>query len=121
MSLLGDVMGLTDAELVRDQDGSIAEFGRSCDLVLGWDVPTSGMLELLAAGVPVMQALFRRLGPQEWRSVDAGVVPQLMLDDLLPRLEAMRTGPMALWSFAREQASRCAERAAGAKPLRAWL
>lgn len=121
MSLLGDQMGITDAELVRDQEGSIADFGRACDLVLGWDVPTSGMLELLAAGVPVVQALFRRLGPQEWRSVDASVVPQLMQDDLLPRLEAMRTDPMALWRFARDQASQCAERAAGALPLRAWL
>ena len=121
MSLLGDVLELTDAELVRDQEGSIADFGRGCDLVLGYDVPTSGMLELLAAGVPCMQALCRRLGPQEWRSLDAEVVPQLMLDDLAPRLAQFHRDGLALWQFGHAQASQCAARAAAARPLRAYL
>lgn len=121
MSLLGDVLGITDAELVRDQEGSIGEFGRACGLVLGYDVPTSGMLELLAAGVPVLQALCRRLGPQEWRALDGEVVPQLMLDALLPRLETFRTDALALWQFGHQQASRCVAKAAPALPLRAHL
>lgn len=121
MSLLGDVLQISDAELVRDQEGSIADFGRGCDLVLGYDVPTSGMLELLAAGVPVLQALCRRLGPQEWRSLDAEVVPQRMLDALLPRLAQFRGDALALWQFGQQQAAQCAARATAALPLRAYL
>lgn len=121
MSLLQEGLQLTDAELVRDQEGSIADFGRACDLVLGYDAPTTGMLELLAAGVPVMQALCRRLGPQEWRAIDASVVPQLMLDDLLPRLARFAADALALWQFSQQQAGQCAGRAAAAQPLRAYL
>jgi len=121
MSLLGDALQITDAELVRDQAGSIGDFGRACDLVLGYDAPTSGMLELLAAGVPVLQALCRRLGPQEWRALDAEVVPQLMLDALLPRLDRYATDALALWQFCHQQASRSASGAASALPLRAYL
>ena len=121
MSLLQGALQLSDADLLRDQQGSIADFGGGCDLVLGYDLPTSGMLELLAAGVPVMQALCRRLGPQEWRAVDAGVVPQLMLDDLLPRLQSLAADALALWQFSHQQACQCAARAAMAQPLRAYL
>ncbi len=121
LSLLVDALALTDADLARDQEGSIADFGRQCDLVLGYDVPTSGMLALLDAGVPVLQALCRRLGPQEWRSLDAGVVPQLMLDAVIAQLATYRGDALALWRFGHQQASQCAARTAAALPLRAYL
>jgi len=121
MSLLGDFLQIGDTELLRDQDGLIADFGQGCDLVLGYDVPTSGVLELLQHGVPVVQVLCRRLGLQEWRSVAPEVVPQLPVATALVRLAEFRRDPMALWSFRRQQAGRCAAAAARALPLRAWL
>ncbi len=120
-SLLGDVLKISDADLARDQDGSIASFGQGCGLVLGYDVPTSGMLDLLAAGVPVLQALCRRLGPQEWRSLDSAVVPQLMLDSVLAQLDRCVADPATLQALGQRQAAQTAERAAAALPLRAYL
>lgn len=121
MSLLIDELRIGEDALLRDQEGSIADFGRACDLVLGYDVPTSGVLELLQHGVPVIQALCRRLGLQEWRSVDPAVVPQWHLPDVIERLVAFREDGLALWRFRRRQLGQCAAAAAQALPLRAWL
>lgn len=121
MSMLIDELQVPEHDLVRDQEGSITDFGEACDLVLGYDVPTSGVLELLQHGVPVIQALCRRLGLQEWRSIAPAVVPQWPVAQVIERLAEFRHDTLALWRFRRRQAGQCAAAAAGAQPLRAWL
>lgn len=121
MSMLVDELKLCPDDLVRDQEGSIADFGAGCNLVLGYDVPTSGVLELLQHGVPVIQALCRRLGLQEWRSIDPAVVPQWQLPQVIERLTEFRRDGLELWRFRRQQVSQHAAASSSALPLRAWL
>ena len=121
LSLMCAALGLDLAELVADQDGQITDFGDRCDLVLGYDVPTSGAYQLLRRGTPMVQALCRRLAPQEWRIVDPQTVPQLNLDDSLQRLDEFHADPLALWQFGRQQTARYLNASAQARPLRAWL
>ena len=121
MALLCGALGITPADLVAHQDGPITDFGRGCDLVIGYDTPTSGLFELLDQGLPVMQALCRRLGPEEWSMVDAKVVPHLPVDQVLPRLAAFRDEPLALWQFRQDQLGQYARARSRAMPLRHWL
>jgi hypothetical protein len=121
ISVVCAALGIELDELIHHQDGSIADFARGCDLVLGYDVPTSGVLEVLRQGVPVLQALCRRLCPQEWRIVSPDVVPQLPLTEVLARLERFKADPHLLGELARVQTSQYLQRAAAARPLRAWL
>lgn len=121
MALVCASLGAEAQDLIAHQQGTVAEFGAGCDLVLGYDVPTSGALELLRHGVPVMQALCRRLASQEWRIVSPAVVPQLPLDDVLARLAGFHQQPALLWAYQREQVGRYLQARAPAQPLRAWL
>jgi hypothetical protein len=109
------------ADLERDQQGGIADFGRGCDLVLGYDIPTSGMFDLLNAGVPALQALCRPLAPNEWRIVDPTVVPQLPVAAMLERLDGFASDSLALWRFRRDQTGLALQAGSAALPLRAWL
>lgn len=121
LALLCAQLGLSLEDLMQHQAGSITDFGAGCDLVLGYDVPTSGVFELLRHGTPVLQALCRRLAPHEARIVDSGTVPQLGLDEVVARLDGLRADPLQLWRFAREQRSRYLAASAQALPLRHWL
>lgn len=108
-------------DLVRDQSGAIGDFAAQCDLVVGYDVPTTGIMEVLRRGVPVVQALCRPLGPQEWRIVSAEVVPQQPTEAVLARLDGFVADPLALWTFRRDQLAAYLRGAAAARPLRHWL
>jgi len=119
--LLAAELGIAIEELHAHQQGSLVEFGAGCDLVLGYDVPTSGVFDLLNAGQPVMQALCRRLSPEEYRIVDDAVVPTLALPEALARLAVFRHEPLALWQFRREQLHQQWQAGLAARPLRAYL
>jgi len=119
--MLSAALGVTPESLADQQCGSITDFGSGCDLVIGYDTPTSGLFELLAQGMPVVQGLCRRLGLEEWTIVDHHVVPQHHVAPLLAELEAWHADPLALWRFSRDQQARLAARRAAALPLRHWL
>lgn len=114
-------LGIPEALLLDCQQGSMIDFANGCDLVLGYDQPTSGTIEILRHGLPMMQALCRRLAPEEWRIVDAGIVPQLSVAAVLERLTAFHADPLALWQFRRRQVADFVAAGRDARPLRAWL
>ncbi len=119
--MLSAALGMTPEELAAHQGGGIADFGRGCDLVVGYDTPTSGCFELLAQGLAVVQASSRRLGPEEWSILDEQIAPQHTPAELLARLAAWHADPLALWRFRRDQQAQLAARRADALPLRHWL
>lgn len=121
LSLLVQALQLDMESLIEGQQGSMLDFAAGCDLVLGYDIPTSGALELLQHGIPVLQALVRPLGAHEWRMVDPQVVPQLPLEQAMARLQGFRDDGLALWRYRREQLAALVGRSARARPLRAWL
>lgn len=114
-------LGIPEATLLDDQQGSMIDFASGCDLVLGYDQPTSGTIEILRHGMPMMQALCRRLAPEEWRIVDAGIVPQLPVQAILERLSAFHADPLALWQFRRRQLADFVAAGRDGRPLRSWL
>lgn len=118
---LGPALGLDIATLMAGQEGTLADFAQPCDLVLGYDVPTSGLFDLLDQGQPVLQALCRRLAPEEARIVDARIVPHLPLADALARLTSFCAQASSLWDFAQRQRREHAQAMLAAQPLRAWL
>lgn len=119
--MMSAALGVAPDALAEHQGGSISDFGRGCDLVVGWDTPTSGLFELLAQGIAVVQASSRRLGPEEWSIVDDRVVPQHTPDALLAALDGWHADPLGLWRLRRDQQARIAARRAQALPLRHWL
>ena len=121
ISMVCAALGIELEALIQHQDGNIADFACGCDLVLGYDVPTSGVLDVLRQGVPVLQALCRRLCPQEWRIVDPEVVAQLPLAEVLVRLDGFKADPLSLLALARKQSSLYLQAGVAARPLRAWL
>jgi hypothetical protein len=119
--MMSAALGVSPDVLAEHQGGSISDFGRGCDLVVGYDTPTSGLFELLAQGIAVVQASSRRLGPEEWTIVDDRVVPQHTPDALLAALDGWQADPLALWRLRRDQQAQLAARRANALPLRHWL
>lgn len=121
MQMLIASLGLRAEDLLPHQDCSMLEHAQGCDLVLGYDIPTSGAFELLEQGIAVLQTLCRRLEPEEARMANAAVVPQMRVADVLERLQAFVADPLALWRFKREQTAQYLRAGADAQPLRAWL
>jgi hypothetical protein len=121
MPLICEALELPAEALLAYQDGSLVEFAQDCDLLLGYDVPTSGVFDLLDQGLPVLQVLCRRLEPEEARIVDARVVPQLPLAQALRRLDELVADPLALWRLRSTQVQQRVQAGAAAQPLRAWL
>lgn len=121
MQMLIDSLGLRADDLLPHQEGSMLDHARGCDLVLSYDIPTSGAFDLLEAGIPVLQTLCRRLEPEEARMANATVVPQLPVAEVIGRLQAYAADPLGLWQFRREQTAQYLRAHADALPLRAWL
>jgi hypothetical protein len=119
--MMSAALGVSPDLLAEHQGGSIVDFARGCDVVVGYDTPTSGLFELLAQGITVVQASSRRLGPEEWTIVDDRVVPQHTPDALLAALDHWQADPLALWRLRRDQQAQLATRRAQALPLRHWL
>ena len=119
--MLSAALGVSPESLAQEQGGSITDFGRGCDLVVGYDLPTSGLFDLLSQGLPVVQARCRQLGPEEWPIVDDRVVPRHGLPALLAQLDGWHADPVALWRFRRDQQAQVAARRATVMPLRHWL
>lgn len=120
-SVLAAELGVPVRELLDGQAGSLVDFARGCDLVIGIDQPTSGSAELLRAGIPMLQALVRPLAPEEWRIVDAGVVPQLPVEAVLARLQDWHEQPLGLWQHVQAQRRAWLDSQSDARPLRSWL
>jgi hypothetical protein len=119
--LLAETLQLSADELAQDGQGSLLEFAQGCDLCLGYDVPTSGLHELLRHGVAVLQAEIRPLARSDWSIVDARVAPRHSLPELLDRLHVMKANPAEFRDFRRRQHRAAQDSQQGAQPLRHWL
>ena len=119
--LLVERLGLDMDELMRLAQGSLLDFARGCDLCVGYDMPTSGLQDLLQQGLPVMQAEVRPLSWPEWSIVDGRVVPRHGLPELMDRLELLKASTEEFMRFADRQYRIAQEAVAGARPLSAWL
>lgn len=119
--LLAERLGVSADDLFAGAQGSLLDFGRGCDLVIGYDAPTSGLHELLGAGLAVLQAEIRPLAGDEWSIVDAGVAPRMNLVELLARLRLLAANPSYFRDFRAGQHRLALARQEGAQPLRHWL
>ena len=120
-SLLVSALGIPLEDLQTWQEGPIADFGEDCDLVVGYDVPTSGVLDILARGTPVVQAFCRLMGPEEARMISAEVVHQEPVAGVLALLERLKHDPVALWQYTQDQRLRLLQAGRSARPLRSYL
>lgn len=121
LPLLCARLGLDVDELANHQQGSLLDFAQGCDLVLGYDVPTSGAFDLLEQGLPVLQVLCRRLEPEQLRMADERIVPRPFIAEALRQLDGFVDDPLSLWRYRRTQHARLVAASADAQPLRAWL
>lgn len=114
-------LGIPVQDILRQFDGSLADFGAACDLCLGYDVPTSGAIELLRQGTPMLHAQLRALLPEELSLLNGRIVPLGMLDETLAQLQHWQQDPSALWRFRRQQHAAYLHLQAEARPLRDFL
>ncbi|HEY0956421.1 MAG TPA: hypothetical protein VGE36_16800 [Roseateles sp.] len=112
----------TDVEtLMQNTQGSLVDFARGCDLTLGFDVPTSGLQDLVREGLAVMQVEFRPLARHEWSIVAERVVPRHAMAEAQERLALMQAHPALFTRYRRAQFDAAQSAQAEAKPLRDWL
>ncbi|MCY4747392.1 hypothetical protein NYO99_20640 [Pelomonas sp. UHG3] len=121
LQMLAQRLALPLEPLLADTQGSLVDFAAGCDLLLGYDMPTSGLHEVLRAGVGVLQAEIRPLASDEWKIVDRAVAPRMHPVELMDRLRVMAANPACLHEFLRTQQQRARDAQAGARPLRDWL
>jgi hypothetical protein len=108
-------------EVLVDCQGSLLEFARQCDVCLGYDVPTSGLQDLVREGLAVLQAEYRPLARYEWAIVDASVIPRTSLPEALERVAVMQANPAVFQSFKRKQHQAALQSQIGARALRHCL
>ncbi len=120
-SQIAEHLGIGVQDILRQFDGSLADFGAACDLCLGYDVPTSGAIELLRQGTPMVHAQLRPLLPEELSLLNGRIVPLRMLDETLAQLQQWQQDPSALWRFRRQQHAAYLQLQAEARPLRDFL
>ncbi|MCE4556123.1 hypothetical protein [Pelomonas cellulosilytica] len=112
----------TDVDgLMQNTQGSLLEFARGCDLTLGFDVPTSGLQDLVREGLAVMQVELRPLAWHEWSIVDERVVPRYGMVEAQQRLALMQANASVFARYRRAQFDAARARTADARPLRDWL
>jgi hypothetical protein len=121
VTLLAQRLGIDVEVLMEGSQGSLAEFASGCDLTLGFDVPTSGLHDLVRRGQACMQVELRPLGRHEWAIVDERVVPRYNSAEAQERLALMQANPPLFTGYRREQFDAAQAREAGARPLRDWL
>lgn len=114
-------LGIDVQQILRQFQGSLADFGAACDLCLGYDVPTSGAIELLRQGTPMLHAQLRPLLPEELSLLNGRIVPLRMLDETLAQLQQWQQDPSSLWRFRRQQHAAYLNLQAEARPLRDFL
>ncbi len=120
-SQIAEHLGIDVQDILRQFEGSLADFGAACDLCLGYDVPTSGAIELLRQGTPMVHAQLRPLLHEELSLQSGRIVPLHMLDETLAQLQQWQQDPSALWRFRRQQHAAYLQLQAEARPLRDFL
>ena len=119
--LLIEQAGLTAAQMADSVQGSMADFAQRCDLCLMYDAPTSGALELLTRGIPVLNPVVSGLTRRETATTSADVVPRASLDATLDHASALVADVLELQRFRKQQFQALAQRCGQGLPLRSFL
>ncbi|MFY7867772.1 hypothetical protein [Roseateles sp.] len=121
LTLLAARLDLDEALLLEGAQGTILDFAGGCDLCVGYDNPTSGLHELLRAGIPVLQAECRPLSRAEWSIVNAQVAPRYNMPQLLDELTLLHLNPGEFQAMPQRQHLAFLNSQSGAAPLSHWL
>ncbi len=119
--LLIEHAGLTAAQMADSLQGTMADFAQRCDLCLMYDAPTSGALELLKRGIPILNPVVTRLTRRETATISADLVPRAGLDATLDRASAMVADVLELQRFRKQQFQALVQRCGVGLPLRSFL
>lgn len=121
VTMLAERLQVEVQALMLNAQGSLLDFARGCDLTLGYDVPTSGLQDLVREGQAVLQVEVRPLARHEWSIVDERVIPRYGTPEAQERLALMQANPALFASFRRRQFDAAQVAQADARPLRDWL
>lgn len=113
--------GLSAAQLAASVDGTMAEFAERCDLCLMYDAPTSGALELLNRGVPVLNPVVSTQTKRESASMHTRIVPRTGLELALRQAATLVADPAELQCFRMQQLQAYLAQLAQARALREFL
>ncbi len=121
VTLLAERLQVEVQALMLNTQGSLVDFARGCDLTLGYDVPTSGLQDVVREGQAVMQVEIRPLARHEWSIVDARVMPRYGTPEAQERLALMQANPALFQRYRCWQFDAARAAVAEARPLRDWL
>lgn len=118
---LVEALGLDHGQLQENLQGNILDFARANDLCLMYDAPTSGAVDLLKNGIPVLNPVGRPLIPEEERLVSSDLVPRGQVEEILARMGSFVADTGNLFVFRRQQFQRYVAAQSQALPLRMFL
>lgn len=113
--------GLDAAQMAASVQGTMAAFAERCDLCLMYDAPTSGALELLARGIPLLNPVASGLTRRERATVDEQVVPRAATAASLARAAELLADPLEFERFRKQQMLALMQSLATARPLRSFF
>jgi hypothetical protein len=119
--LLHDAIGADQAALRAALGETLQQFIDQIDLCLMYDAPTSAGIEVLRAGVPMLNPIPSPLGKAEGLGADTRLVPRGSVEAILATLDTFVADPTVLHQFALEQFGGYVSRFTGSAPLRRFL
>jgi hypothetical protein len=113
--------GFSAAQLEASVLGDMAEFAQACDLCLMYDAPTSGAVEFLGRGVPLLNPVVSSQSKRETGSMHSTIVPRGELEVLLHQAATLVADPIELQRFRLQQFARYLDGLRQAQPLHCFL
>lgn len=113
--------GLSGPQLAASVEGTMAEFAESCDLCLMYDAPTSGAVEFLNRGVPLLNPVVSTQSKRETASMHTRIVPRTGVEVALRQAATLVADPAELQCFRMQQLQAYLAHLAQARALREFL
>jgi hypothetical protein len=104
-SLLVSALGVARSGIEACTNCSIQSFAQGIDVCLMYDSPTSGAIEFLKSGIPIVNTVPKPLSAAEVLWVNHSVVPQLSVEETLSKLLSFRLDENIWHKFSRNQSS----------------
>jgi len=113
--------GLSSAQLAASVEGTMAEFAEQCDLCLMYDAPTSGAVEFLNRGVPLLNPVVSTQSKRETASMHTSIVPRTGVEVALRQAATLVADPAELQRFRMQQLQAYLAHLGQARALREYL
>jgi hypothetical protein len=104
-SFLVNALGVERSSIDGCTDCSIQTFSQGVDLCLMYDSPTSGAIEFLKLGIPILNTVPMPLSASEVVWINNFVVPRLSVEETLSRLLEFHLDENIWHKFSRNQSS----------------